>query len=94
MLCVWALLFIFVLNRQELVAADPITGPQGGSEQNVWCDDHNTIHRRLDAVQEVEKTVDHLDSEVNSLLNAISETAWSVPLTPGSPLIDIFEDTS
>uniref|UniRef100_A0A670HWG3 Uncharacterized protein n=1 Tax=Podarcis muralis TaxID=64176 RepID=A0A670HWG3_PODMU len=42
----------------------------------------------------VEKTVDLLDSEVKSLLNTISETAWNVPLAPGTPLMDIFEGTS
>ncbi|KAJ6650274.1 hypothetical protein lerEdw1_013445 [Lerista edwardsae] len=74
------------------VAADPVTGSQRSSERNAWCDDHNAIHKRLDNVQEqVEKTVDYLDSEVKSLLNDISETAWNVPLAPGTPLVDIFE---
>ncbi|KAL8186765.1 UNVERIFIED_CONTAM: hypothetical protein K2H54_007855 [Gekko kuhli] len=44
--------------------------------------------------QEVEKTVDHLESEVKSLLSTVSETAWNVPLAPGTPLLDIFEDPS
>ncbi|XP_066478186.1 placenta-specific protein 9 [Tiliqua scincoides] len=93
MLCLWALLFICVMNRQDLVAADPVTDSQGTTERNAWCDDHNAIHKRLDNVQEqVEKTVDYLDSEVKSLLNDISETAWNVPLPPGTPLVDIFEE--
>ncbi|XP_034994552.2 placenta-specific protein 9 isoform X1 [Zootoca vivipara] len=95
MLCIWPLLFILMLNGQGLVAADPVTDLTGSSEQNDWCDDHNTIHKRLDTIQEqVEKTADLLDSEVKSLLNTISETAWNVPLAPGTPLMDIFEDTS
>ncbi|XP_061490921.1 placenta-specific protein 9 isoform X2 [Rhineura floridana] len=92
--CIWPLLFIFMLDGQGLVAADPVSDLQGSSEQNDWCDDHNKIHRRLDTIQEVEKTVDHLDSEVKSLLNTVSESAWSIPLAPGTPLMDIFEDTS
>ncbi|CAI5774340.1 placenta-specific protein 9 isoform X1 [Podarcis muralis] len=95
MLCIWPLLFILMLNGQGLVAADPVTDLPGSLEQNDWCDEHNTIHKRLDTIQEqVEKTVDLLDSEVKSLLNTISETAWNVPLAPGTPLMDIFEDTS
>ncbi|XP_042312927.1 placenta-specific protein 9 [Sceloporus undulatus] len=96
MLYIWPLLFMFMLNGPGgLVAADPVTDRETISEQSDWCDDHNTIHRRLDTIQEqVEKTVDHLDSEVKSLLNTISETAWAVPLARGTPLVDLFEDPS
>ncbi|XP_054839643.1 placenta-specific protein 9 [Eublepharis macularius] len=93
MLYVWALLFFFLLNEKGSVAADPVTDRQGNPERNNWCDNHNTIHRRLDNIQEqVEKTVDHVESEVKSLLGAVSETAWNV--APGMPLMDIFEDPS
>ncbi|KFV88044.1 hypothetical protein N308_15412, partial [Struthio camelus australis] len=37
------------------------------------------------------KAVEYLESEVKSLLNIISETAWNIPMTPGTPLIDIFD---
>ncbi|XP_067323071.1 placenta-specific protein 9 isoform X1 [Anolis sagrei] len=96
MLYIWPLLFIFMLNTSErLVAADPVIDHQTNSEQSDWCDNHNTIHRRLDSVQEqVEKAVDQLDSEVNSILNTISKTAQSVPLAPGTPLMDLYEDPS
>uniref|UniRef100_A0ACB8F7R5 Uncharacterized protein n=1 Tax=Sphaerodactylus townsendi TaxID=933632 RepID=A0ACB8F7R5_9SAUR len=78
------------------VAADPIRiHPQGNLERNNWCDRHNTIHRRLDNIQEqVEKTIYHLESDVKSLLSAVNEIPWNVPLVPGTPLVDIFEDPS
>ncbi|KAL7990280.1 hypothetical protein Chor_013710, partial [Crotalus horridus] len=75
------------------VAAGPAADHQGTSEHDEWCDDPSTIHKRLDTVQEqLEKTVEHLDSEVKSLLNDVSETAWTKPLAPGTPLVDLFED--
>uniref|UniRef100_A0A8C4YM45 Uncharacterized protein n=1 Tax=Gopherus evgoodei TaxID=1825980 RepID=A0A8C4YM45_9SAUR len=38
-----------------------------------------------------EKTVEYLESEVKTLLKDISETAWSAPIAPGTPLVDIFD---
>ncbi|NWV22572.1 PLAC9 protein, partial [Origma solitaria] len=50
------------------------------------------IHERLDIIEEkVIKTVEHLESEVKSLLNIISETTANIPTVPGTPLIDIFD---
>ncbi|NXU54631.1 PLAC9 protein, partial [Turnix velox] len=50
------------------------------------------IHERLDIIEEkVIKTVEHLESEVKSLLNIISETSSNYPIAPGAPLIDIFD---
>ncbi|XP_062989240.1 placenta-specific protein 9 isoform X2 [Elgaria multicarinata webbii] len=94
MLYVWPLLFVLMWNGPGLVAADPVIVLRGSSELNPWCDDHSTIHRRLDAIEEMEKTVDHLESEVESILNTVSETAWNVPLAPGTPLMDLFGDTN
>lgn len=37
------------------------------------------------------KTVEHLESEVKSLLNIIGETASNIPIAPGTPLMDIFD---
>ncbi|KFU89995.1 hypothetical protein M959_04713, partial [Chaetura pelagica] len=39
----------------------------------------------------VMKTVEHLESEVKSLLNTISETTMNIPIPPGAPLTDIFD---
>uniref|UniRef100_A0A7M4ESV4 Placenta associated 9 n=1 Tax=Crocodylus porosus TaxID=8502 RepID=A0A7M4ESV4_CROPO len=76
----------------RLSTADPVSVSPGSSQGTEWCKDHNTIHRRLDVIEEqVEKTVDYLDSEVKALLNTISETAWNVPVPPGTPVKDIFD---
>ncbi|KFQ31256.1 hypothetical protein N332_12826, partial [Mesitornis unicolor] len=37
------------------------------------------------------KTVEHLESEVKSLLSIISETTSNIHITPGTPLIDYFD---
>ncbi|XP_019357881.1 PREDICTED: placenta-specific protein 9 isoform X1 [Gavialis gangeticus] len=96
MLFIWALAFILVPQEQGFWAtADPVSMSPGSSQGTEWCNDHNTIHRRLDVIEEqVEKTVDYLDSEVKALLNTISETAWNVPVPPGTPVKDIFDDAS
>ncbi|NWH88054.1 PLAC9 protein, partial [Aegithalos caudatus] len=50
------------------------------------------LHERLDIIEEkVIKTVEHLESEVKSLLNIISETTLNISAVPGTPLIDIFD---
>ncbi|KAM7171497.1 placenta-specific protein 9 isoform 2-T2 [Macrochelys suwanniensis] len=95
MLFVWALAFILVLQEQDFsAAADPVSVSPGSSGRSDWCNEHNTIHRRLDVIEEVEKTVEYLESEVKTLLKDISETAWSAPIAPGNPIMDIFDDAS
>ncbi|XP_048713180.2 placenta-specific protein 9 [Lepidochelys kempii] len=96
MLFIWALAFILVLQEQDFsAAADPVSILPGSSGRSDWCNEHNTIHRRLDVIEEqVEKTVEYLESEVKTLLKDISETAWSAPIAPGIPLMDIFDDAS
>ncbi|NWR31114.1 PLAC9 protein, partial [Tachuris rubrigastra] len=50
------------------------------------------IHERLDIIEEkLIKTVEHLESEVKSLLNIINETTSNIPIIPGTPLTDIFD---
>ncbi|XP_027736105.1 placenta-specific protein 9 [Empidonax traillii] len=95
MLFLWAMAFILVLQEQDLLAAaDPVVLPESLGRGS-WCDEHDTIHERLDIVEEkVIKTVEHLESEVKSLLNIINETTSNIPIIPGTPLIDIFDDTS
>uniref|UniRef100_A0A8B9FH23 PLAC9 protein n=1 Tax=Amazona collaria TaxID=241587 RepID=A0A8B9FH23_9PSIT len=52
----------------------------------------DAIHERLDIIEEkVIKTVEHLESEVKSLLNIINETTSNIPIAPGTPLIDILD---
>ncbi|XP_051656984.1 placenta-specific protein 9 [Manacus candei] len=96
MLFLRAMAFILVLQEQDLlVAADPADELPGSLGRGSWCDEHDTIHERLDIIEEkVIKTVEHLESEVKSLLNIINETTSNIPIVPGTPLIDIFDDTS
>ncbi|XP_068255468.1 placenta-specific protein 9 isoform X1 [Nyctibius grandis] len=93
MLFLWALAFILVLQEQELsAAADPVSVLPGSLGRGSWCNEHDMIHERLDIIEEkVIKTVEHLESEVKSLLNIISETTSNIPTAPGTPLIDIFD---
>uniref|UniRef100_A0A8C8AQD8 Placenta-specific protein 9 n=1 Tax=Otus sunia TaxID=257818 RepID=A0A8C8AQD8_9STRI len=93
MLFLWVLAFILVLQEQDLLAAaDPVSVLPG---RGSWCNEHDMIHKRLDIIEEkVIKTVEHLESEVKSLLNIISETTSNIPIAPGTPFTDIFDDTS
>ncbi|RLW04064.1 hypothetical protein DV515_00006096 [Chloebia gouldiae] len=92
MLFLWALAFVLVLQEQDpLAAGDPVSMLPGSLERGSWCDEH-MLHERLDIIEEVIKTVEHLESEVKSLLNIISETTMNIPTVPGTPLIDVFDD--
>ncbi|XP_039337511.1 uncharacterized protein LOC120368878 isoform X1 [Mauremys reevesii] len=56
MLFIWALAFILVLQEQDFsAAADPVSVPPGSSGRSNWCNEHNTIHRHLDAIQEAQR---------------------------------------
>ncbi|XP_021254745.1 placenta-specific protein 9 isoform X2 [Numida meleagris] len=94
MLFIWALAFAGVMQEWEIfAAADPISLLPGSLGS--WCHEHNTMHERLDIIEEkVIKTVEHLESEVKSLLSIISETTSDLPTATGAPLIDIFDDAS
>ncbi|OPJ84649.1 placenta-specific protein 9 [Patagioenas fasciata] len=96
MLCLWALAFILVLQERDLLAAaDPVSVLPGSLGRGSWCNEHDTIHERLDVIEEkVIKTVEHLESEVKSLLNIINETTSNIPIAPETPVIDIFDDNS
>ncbi|KQK73947.1 placenta-specific protein 9 [Amazona aestiva] len=96
MLFLWALAFILVLQEQDLSgAADPVSVLPGSLGGGSWCNEHDAIHERLDIIEEkVIKTVEHLESEVKSLLNIINETTSNIPIAPGTPLIDILDDDS
>ncbi|NXI41182.1 PLAC9 protein, partial [Galbula dea] len=73
-------------------AADPISVLPGSLGRESWCNGHDKIHGRLDIIEEkVIKTVEHLESEVKSLLNILSETMSNTPISPGTPLVDIFD---
>ncbi|PKK28292.1 placenta-specific 9, transcript variant X1 [Columba livia] len=93
MLCLWVLAFILVLQERDLLAAaDPVSVLPGSLGRGSWCHEHDTIHERLDVIEEkVIKTVEHLESEVKSLLNIINETTSNIPIAPETPVMDIFD---
>ncbi|XP_026711099.1 placenta-specific protein 9 [Athene cunicularia] len=96
MLFLWVLAFILVLQEQDLLAAaDPVSVLPGSLGRGSWCNEHDVVRKRLDIIEEkVIKTVEHLESEVKSLLSIISETTLNIPIAPGTSFTDIFDDTS
>ncbi|KAM4636697.1 placenta-specific protein 9 [Discoglossus pictus] len=86
--------FLLVLG-DSLTDADPVDSFHGQIQSNDWCNEHRRLHQRLEVVEErVEKTVEFLYSEVNSLLDTIVGASWALPAAPGAPHMDIFEDDS
>ncbi|XP_003903751.2 placenta-specific protein 9 isoform X1 [Papio anubis] len=74
----------------SLAAAEPFSPPRGDSAQSTVCDRHMAVQRRLDVMEEmVEKTVDHLGTEVKGLLGLLEELAWNLPPGPFSPTPDL-----
>ncbi|XP_077602576.1 placenta-specific protein 9 [Crocuta crocuta] len=75
-------------------AAEPFVPSRGDPAWNTGCDRHMAVHDRLDIIEEtVEKTVEHLETEVKGLLGQLEELAWNLP--PGSfspPTPDLFGD--
>ncbi|XP_011831188.1 PREDICTED: placenta-specific protein 9 [Mandrillus leucophaeus] len=75
---------------QRSPAAEPFSPPRGDSAQSTVCDRHMAVQRRLDVMEEmVEKTVDHLGTEVKGLLGLLEELAWNLPPGPFSPAPDL-----
>ncbi|XP_035123741.1 placenta-specific protein 9 isoform X7 [Callithrix jacchus] len=83
-----------------LAAAEPFSPPQGDAAQSTACDRHMAVQRRLVVVEEVtawfgrtcgmvEKTVEHLATEVKGLLGLLEELAWNLPPGPFSPAPDL-----
>lgn len=87
-----AFLLLVVLDA-SLTAADPASALH--RERGGWCNEHQKVHKRLDAIEErVTTTVEHLYSEVNSLLDTIAGSSWALSVAPSGPLLDIFEEES
>ncbi|KAM8924660.1 placenta-specific protein 9 [Pelodytes ibericus] len=85
---------LLVLVDGSPAAADPeISVGEHTDTAGDICNEHQRLHRRLDVVEEhVEKTVDHLYSEVNSLLDTLSGASWALPVASGPSVLDIFEE--
>uniref|UniRef100_A0A8C9A4V4 Placenta associated 9 n=1 Tax=Prolemur simus TaxID=1328070 RepID=A0A8C9A4V4_PROSS len=78
-----------------LAAAEPFSPSRGGPAQSTGCDRHGAVQGRLDVMQEtLEKTVEHLETEVKGLLGLLEELAWNLPPGPFSPAPDLLGDDS
>ncbi|XP_064229766.1 placenta-specific protein 9 isoform X1 [Aotus nancymaae] len=77
-------------QSSRITAAEPFSPPQGDTAQSTACDRHMAVQRRLDVMEEmVEKTVEHLATEVKGLLGLLEELAWNLPPGPFSPDPDL-----
>uniref|UniRef100_A0A8C7A6B7 Placenta-specific protein 9 n=2 Tax=Neovison vison TaxID=452646 RepID=A0A8C7A6B7_NEOVI len=51
------------------------------------------VQDRLDVIEEtVEKTVEHLETELKSLLGQLEALAWNLPPGPSGPTPDLLGD--
>ncbi|XP_034353624.1 placenta-specific protein 9 isoform X2 [Arvicanthis niloticus] len=70
--------------------------PSSPGEDLAWspgCDRHMAVQSRLDIMEEtVEKTVEHLEAEVTSLLGLLEELAPNLPPGPFSSKPDLLGD--
>ncbi|XP_068111564.1 placenta-specific protein 9 isoform X2 [Hyperolius riggenbachi] len=86
-------LLLLVMLNGSLTASEPVSSIR--RDRQDWCAEHHKLHTRLEVVEErVEKTVEYLYSEVNSLLDTLSGSSWALSVNPGGPLLDIFEEDS
>ncbi|XP_043840623.1 placenta-specific protein 9 isoform X1 [Dromiciops gliroides] len=93
MLFIWALQLALVLQGGFSDAQPFRSSPGNADKWMKWCDEHKVLHSRLDLVEEtLDKTVEHLESEVKNLLNLMDSIAWNLPPEPGSPVEDFFGD--
>ncbi|XP_029465348.1 placenta-specific protein 9-like [Rhinatrema bivittatum] len=89
------LLMMMMIDHRFSAEADPASVLHGSTERSSWCNEHKTLHSRLDAVEEkVEKTVEYLYSEVETLLDTITHSAQIPSLVTEIPMLDIFEEDS
>ncbi|XP_075073227.1 placenta-specific protein 9 [Mixophyes fleayi] len=87
-----AVLLLMVLDG-SLTAVNPERSLH--TDRGDWCTEHRRLHSRLDVVEErVEKTVEYMYAEVNSLLDSISGASWALLPASSGPLLDIFEEDS
>lgn len=74
-------------------AAEPLSTSQGDPAWSTGCDRLEAVRGRLDVMEEtVEKTVEHLETQVKSLLGLLEDLAWNLPPGPFSPAPDLLGD--
>ncbi|XP_038599932.1 placenta-specific protein 9 isoform X2 [Tachyglossus aculeatus] len=90
---IWALACILVIQKNGFSAAEPLRSSQGRMPRPGWCKEHESLHHRLDKVEEtVDKTVEHMESEVKSLFHLMDKITVNLPPGSVSPSVDIFGD--
>lgn len=90
-----ALAVLLLLLEEGCLNAEPVVGRPENMARSNWCNEHRTLHRRIDAVEEkVEKTIEHLYSEVKTLMDTMANPAWQPPVGTSNPVINIFEEDS
>ncbi|KAM4852399.1 placenta-specific protein 9 [Thomomys bottae] len=89
-----ALAWLVLLRPGDVVAApEPLSPSQGDPAWNSGCDRHEAVQGRLDVMEEtIQKTVEHLETEVHGLLGLLEELAWNLPPTPFSQAPDLLGD--
>ncbi|EHB11915.1 Placenta-specific protein 9, partial [Heterocephalus glaber] len=74
-------------------AAEPLSASQGDPTWSTGCDRLEAVQGQLDVMEETaEKTVEHLETQVKSLLGLLEELAWNLPPGPFSPAPDLLRD--
>lgn len=76
------------------IAAGPESIPQPRAVRASACQEHSSLHSRLDVVEKrVEDTVQTLETDLALLLETIESPEWSPMLdTKGKPQVDILDD--
>uniref|UniRef100_A0A8C2VU78 Placenta associated 9 n=1 Tax=Chinchilla lanigera TaxID=34839 RepID=A0A8C2VU78_CHILA len=74
-------------------AAEPLSASQGDPAWSAGCDRLVAVQSRLEVMEEtVEKTAEHLEAQVKSLLELLEELSWNLPAVPFSPAPDLLAD--
>ncbi|XP_048191843.1 placenta-specific protein 9 [Perognathus longimembris pacificus] len=89
-----ALAGLTLLRAGRVVAApEPLSPSQGDPAWNSGCDKHMAAQGRLDIMEEtIQKTVEHLEAEVQGLLGLLEELAWNLPPGPFSASPNLLGD--
>ncbi|XP_071400796.1 placenta-specific protein 9-like [Centroberyx affinis] len=74
-------------------AAGPESALQPRAVRSSACQEHTSLHNRLDVVEKrVEDTVEKLEAELAALLDVIEDPEWRPLLdTSGKPVVDILD---
>ncbi|XP_013372573.1 PREDICTED: placenta-specific protein 9 isoform X2 [Chinchilla lanigera] len=73
--------------------AEPLSASQGDPAWSAGCDRLVAVQSRLEVMEEtVEKTAEHLEAQVKSLLELLEELSWNLPAVPFSPAPDLLAD--